>query len=136
MLGSGTDEPPIASPVTKVNFSVENTRIGQRIDFDKLVLDIWTDGTITPEESLSRSAQLLVRQFGLLADLGRPPAHADRPALSAAPARRAPAAPATTVRCSIDLASAARRFREATSRETTPDSRRAGYFILAPASFS
>lgn len=73
----------IFSPVRRVNFIPEHTRIGQVTTYDRLVLDIWTDGTITPEEALSRSAQLLVRQFGLLADLGKPPAHAEKPALSA-----------------------------------------------------
>ncbi len=72
----------IFSPVRRVNFIPEHTRIGQVTTYDRLVLDIWTDGTITPEEALSRSAQILVRQFGLLADLGKAPAHAERPPLS------------------------------------------------------
>ena len=47
------------SPVTKVNFNVENTRVGQRTDYDKLFLEIWTDGTITPEDALCFSAKIL-----------------------------------------------------------------------------
>ncbi len=47
------------SPVVKVNFKVENTRVGQHTDFDKLVLDVWTDGTITPDEAVSTSARIL-----------------------------------------------------------------------------
>ena len=74
----------IFSPVRRVNFIPEHTRIGQVTTYDRLVLDIWTDGTITPEEALSRSSQLLVRQFSLLAELGRPPAHSDKPTISTA----------------------------------------------------
>ncbi len=55
----------VFSPVTKVNFNVENTRIGQRIDFDKLTIDIWTDGSITPNDALSMSAKLLRDHFNL-----------------------------------------------------------------------
>jgi DNA-directed RNA polymerase subunit alpha len=47
------------SPVTKVNYDVENTRVGQRTDYDRLILDIWTDGTITPEDALSYAAKIL-----------------------------------------------------------------------------
>lgn len=47
------------SPVEKVNFRVENTRVGQHTDFDKLILDVWTDGTITPDEAVSTSARIL-----------------------------------------------------------------------------
>jgi DNA-directed RNA polymerase subunit alpha len=47
------------SPVIKVNFEVENTRVGQRTDYDKLILEITTDGSITPEDALSFAAKLL-----------------------------------------------------------------------------
>ncbi|OQX90575.1 MAG: DNA-directed RNA polymerase subunit alpha [candidate division Zixibacteria bacterium 4484_95] len=47
------------SPINKVNFEVENTRVGQRTDYDKLILHVWTTGAVTPEESLSFSAKLL-----------------------------------------------------------------------------
>jgi DNA-directed RNA polymerase subunit alpha len=55
----------VFSPVTKVNFIVENTRIGQRIDFDKLVLDVWTDGSIVPNDALSMAAKVLRDHFNL-----------------------------------------------------------------------
>ena len=55
----------VFSPVTKVNFTVENTRIGQRIDFDKLILDTWTDGSITPNDALSMAAKILRDHFNL-----------------------------------------------------------------------
>lgn len=47
------------SPVVKVNFRVENTRVGQHTDFDKLTLDVWTDATISPDEAISSSARIL-----------------------------------------------------------------------------
>ena len=49
----------IFSPVTRVNFLVENTRVGQRTDYEKLVLDIWTDGRIEPEEALQTAAAVM-----------------------------------------------------------------------------
>jgi DNA-directed RNA polymerase subunit alpha len=47
------------SPVTKVNFAVENTRIGQRTDLDKVLLDVWTDGSISVEDAIGYAAKLL-----------------------------------------------------------------------------
>ena len=47
------------SPVTKVNYEVENTRVGQRTDYDRLIMDLWTDGTLSPEDALSYSAKIL-----------------------------------------------------------------------------
>jgi DNA-directed RNA polymerase subunit alpha len=48
----------VFSPVTKVKYLVENTRVGQRTDYDKLVLEIWTDGTIAPEDALAEAAKI------------------------------------------------------------------------------
>jgi DNA-directed RNA polymerase subunit alpha len=47
------------SPVIKVNYSVEDTRVGQRTDYDKLNMEIWTDGSLSPEEALNFSAKLI-----------------------------------------------------------------------------
>jgi DNA-directed RNA polymerase subunit alpha len=47
------------SPVTKVNYEVENTRVGQDLNYDRLVMEIWTDGSITPQDSLIESAKIL-----------------------------------------------------------------------------
>ncbi|MDI6640747.1 MAG: DNA-directed RNA polymerase subunit alpha [Elusimicrobiota bacterium] len=47
------------SPVIKVNYEVENTRVGQRTDYDKLILEIWTDGSVTPEDALVYSSKIL-----------------------------------------------------------------------------
>jgi DNA-directed RNA polymerase subunit alpha len=51
------------SPIEKVNFTVENTRVGQRVDYDRLVIEIWTDGSITPEASLAYAAKLLQNHY-------------------------------------------------------------------------
>jgi DNA-directed RNA polymerase subunit alpha len=47
------------SPVVKVNYWVEDTRVGQRTDYDKLIIEIWTDGSLEPEEALNFSAKLI-----------------------------------------------------------------------------
>jgi DNA-directed RNA polymerase subunit alpha len=49
----------IFSPVQKVNFTVENARVGRRTDYDKLVLEVTTNGSVTPEEAVSQAAQIL-----------------------------------------------------------------------------
>lgn len=53
------------SPVTKVNYSVENTRVGQRTDYDRLILDVWTDGTLLPVDAVSYAAKILRDHFQL-----------------------------------------------------------------------
>ena len=58
----------IFSPVTRVNFLVENTRVGQRTDYEKLVLDVWTDGRIDPEEALKTAAAVLRRHLDVFVD--------------------------------------------------------------------
>jgi len=60
----------IFTPVTKVNYWIESVRVGQVTNFDKLTIEIETDGTITPEEALSRSADILVRQFQPFVNIG------------------------------------------------------------------
>lgn len=57
----------IYSPVRKAAYRVERTRIGQQTDYDKLNLEIWTDGTLSPDEALRRSANILVSHLTLLA---------------------------------------------------------------------
>ena len=49
----------IFSPIQKVHYTVENARVGQRTDYDKLVLEVWTDGTVTPSDAVSNTAALL-----------------------------------------------------------------------------
>jgi DNA-directed RNA polymerase subunit alpha len=55
----------IFSPVQKVKFAVEPTRVGQRSDYDKLVLDIWTDGTVKPDDALAEAAKIAKDHFSV-----------------------------------------------------------------------
>jgi DNA-directed RNA polymerase subunit alpha len=75
----------IYTPVQKVNYAVEHTRVGQMTNFDKIVLDIWTDGTITPDEALRQSADILVRHFTQLANYRAVLAEPEKPPLSSMP---------------------------------------------------
>jgi len=59
------------SPVRKVNFSVESTRVGQVTNYDRLILEVWTDGTTTPDDAVAQGSQVLVQQFSLFAGLTR-----------------------------------------------------------------
>jgi len=57
------------SPVRRVNYQVEDTRVGQITDFDRLVLEVWTDGSILPEEAISAAAKILIDHFTLFVNL-------------------------------------------------------------------
>ncbi|EQB86060.1 DNA-directed RNA polymerase subunit alpha [Clostridium punense] len=72
-----TEDKPIATipvdsiytPVKKVNYTVENTRVGQITDYDKLTIEIWTNGTIRPDEAIGLSAKILIEHFKLFMTL-------------------------------------------------------------------
>ena len=59
----------IYTPVRKVNYTVENTRVGDATDYDKLTLEVWTDGTITARDAVSLGARILCDHFVLFTDL-------------------------------------------------------------------
>ena len=59
----------IYSPVKKVNYQVENTRVGKMVDFDKLTMEIWTDGSMEPFEALSYAAKVMTEHLNLFVDL-------------------------------------------------------------------
>jgi len=59
----------IYTPVRKVNYSVENTRVGQQVDFDKLIIEVWTDGSLKPYEALSLAAKVMTGHLELFIDL-------------------------------------------------------------------
>ncbi|UDM32389.1 DNA-directed RNA polymerase subunit alpha [Lentilactobacillus laojiaonis] len=59
----------IYTPIERVNYQVESTRVGQRDDFDKLTLDIWTDGSITPNEAVSLAAKILTEHLEMFVNL-------------------------------------------------------------------
>ena len=67
----------IYTPVERVNMSVENTRVGQDTDFDKLTLDIFTNGTIIPEEALSLAAKVLSEHLKVFINLSENAANAE-----------------------------------------------------------
>ncbi len=59
----------IFSPVRRVNFDVERARVGQRTNYDKLILEIWTDGTIRPQEALAQAGQILIRHLTVVSGI-------------------------------------------------------------------
>jgi DNA-directed RNA polymerase subunit alpha len=59
----------IYSPVLKVNYTVDNTRVGQITDYDKLSIEVWTDGTISAKEAVSFAAKILTEHLNLFVDL-------------------------------------------------------------------
>ena len=64
------------TPVEKVNYTVENTRVGESTDYDKLILEVWTNGTISPQEALSLGSNILIEDVSLfnnLPDMQFPP---------------------------------------------------------------
>src|SRR3972149_4633630 len=62
----------IFTPVRKVNYKVSSTRVGQATNYDKLTLEVWTDGTVTAVEAGSSSADGIIEQFRLFSHMGRP----------------------------------------------------------------
>lgn len=63
----------IYSPIRRVNFDVERARVGQKTNYDKLVLEIWTDGTIRPEEAMNTAAQILLNHLVIVGNLDEVP---------------------------------------------------------------
>ena len=59
----------IYTPIERVNYTVENARVGQRSDYDKLTLDVWTDGSITPTEAVSLGAKILTEHLAMFVNL-------------------------------------------------------------------
>ncbi len=57
----------VFSPIKRVNYEVERARVGQRTNYDRLVLEVWTDGTIRPEEAVAQSAQILMHHLKVIA---------------------------------------------------------------------
>ena len=57
------------SPIERINYEVESARVGQDNTYDKLILEVWTNGSITPEESVALASRILIEHFEILADL-------------------------------------------------------------------
>lgn len=62
----------IFSPIKFVNFSIENIRVGQRIDYNKIVIEVETDGTITPEEAVKNASEILISHFKVVSEIQIP----------------------------------------------------------------
>jgi len=83
--GNKSDELPIGvipidsiyTPVSRVNYQVENTRVGQVTNYDKLTLDVWTDGSIRPEEAVSLGAKILTEHLNIFVGLTDQAQHAE-----------------------------------------------------------
>ncbi|MBK0347470.1 DNA-directed RNA polymerase subunit alpha [Aerococcaceae bacterium zg-ZJ1578] len=67
----------IYTPIQKVNYQVENTRIGQKNVYDKLTMDIWTDGSISPEKSLSLAAKIMTEHLNIFVNLNDEARHTE-----------------------------------------------------------
>ena len=63
----------IYTPIVKVNFNVENTRVGQKTDYDRLVVEIWTNGAINPKEALLYGSNILQRHLDVFVSYGQLP---------------------------------------------------------------
>src|SRR5207245_3512235 len=66
----------IFSPITKVNFTVTNARVGQRTDYDRLVLEVFTDGSVRPEDAVAQAARIFQQQLGIFVNFEEEPSAA------------------------------------------------------------
>ena len=57
------------APIERINYEVENARVGQNNSYDKLILEVWTNGSIKPEESIALASRILIEHFNILTDL-------------------------------------------------------------------
>jgi DNA-directed RNA polymerase subunit alpha len=93
LMADGREEPSIGvipidavfSPIRRVNYRVEKTRVGARTDYDKLLLEIQTDGSISPKEALAQAAQVLIDHFAIFAQLGPNLPRPDKSTISQGP---------------------------------------------------
>jgi DNA-directed RNA polymerase subunit alpha len=67
------------SPVRKVKYAVENTRVGKRTDYDKLILEVWTDGRLTPDEALLQSSAILRHHLDIFVNFDKEPVQFEDP---------------------------------------------------------
>lgn len=75
----------IFTPVKRVNYTVGKTRVGQVSNYDKLIIEVWTDGTITAREALAKSAEVLTKHFALFTELGKVHIEGEKPTTPAIP---------------------------------------------------
>jgi DNA-directed RNA polymerase subunit alpha len=72
----------VFSPIRRVNYVIERKRVGPMTNFERLVLEIWTDGTIAPQDALTQSAEILRQHFQQVAEFGKQTAAGERPAMA------------------------------------------------------
>ncbi len=70
------------NPIRKVNYNVENTRVGQRTDYDKLLLEIWTNGVINPKDALLYASNILQRHLDIFVSFGQLPEEEEEPEMT------------------------------------------------------
>jgi DNA-directed RNA polymerase subunit alpha len=75
----------IFSPVRRVSYDIETARVGQRTDYDKLRLDVLTDGSIDPREAIGQAAEILIRQLAIFTDIEKIEGFGEAPAGAEAP---------------------------------------------------
>jgi len=75
----------IFTPVKRVNYTVGKTRVGQVSNYDKLIIEVWTDGTVTSREALAKSAEVLTKHFALFTELGKVHVEGEKPITPAIP---------------------------------------------------
>ena len=75
----------IFTPIKNVNFTVENIRVGQRTDYNKVLMDVETDGSISPEEAIKRASQILIEHFAIINSIAVP--EETKPSVEAKPKR-------------------------------------------------
>src|SRR5438309_1905769 len=76
----------IFSPVRRVAYDVEAARVGQRTDYDKLVLDVTTDGSLSPKDAIAQASEILIKQLAIFTDLDRIEGFGEAAAVDGAPA--------------------------------------------------
>lgn len=87
----------IFGPVRVVTYKIENMRVGERTDFDKLMLEVETDGAISPEEALFQATEILIKHFNLISDsLGKEAKESEESKETAKPLKAAKTKPAET----------------------------------------
>ncbi|HEU0168944.1 MAG TPA: DNA-directed RNA polymerase subunit alpha, partial [Chloroflexota bacterium] len=72
----------IYTPIEKVVYSTEHTRAGQAFNYDRLLIEIWTDGTMSPTDAIQQGAEVLVRHFSLIKDFNQEPAEVEKTPIS------------------------------------------------------
>jgi DNA-directed RNA polymerase subunit alpha len=124
----------IFSPVRRVSYDVEAARVGQRTDYDKLRLDVTTDGTLDPKDAIAQAAEILIRQLAIFTDIEKIQGFGEAAAAATAPGRpsrsrtgwrtsRSRSSSSASARTTASSASASRRSATSSRRPRTSSPR-------------